>query len=244
MRLYDDLAPWWPLLSRPEDYEEEAGLLAEALRRAGVPEGGALLELGAGGGNLASRLRTRFTPTLTDLSSPMLTVSRHLNPALEHVQGDMRTLRLGRTFDAVLIHDAVAYLTTQADLDAAFLTARAHLSPGGVLLAVPDAVRETWRPASGHGGHDEDGRSLRYLEWSYDDDPRDTVITVQYALLLREHGREPQVVHEAHRLGLFPRATWLARIEAAGFRAWREPYPHSSFSDGPRDLFLGRVGAP
>ena len=41
----------------------------------------------------------------------MLELSRTLNPDCEHLEGDMRTLRLGRTFDAVLIHDAVMYMT-------------------------------------------------------------------------------------------------------------------------------------
>jgi len=35
----------------------------------------------------------------------MLELSRTINPELEHLVGDMRTIRLGRTFDAVLIHD-------------------------------------------------------------------------------------------------------------------------------------------
>ena len=51
----------------------------------------------------------RFTCTLSDLSPQMLSLSRTLNPGCEHVLGDMRTLRLGRTFDAVFVHDAVMY---------------------------------------------------------------------------------------------------------------------------------------
>ena len=50
--------------------------------------------------------------TLVDLSAEMLEVSRQLNPECEHIQGDMRTIRLGRQYDAVLVHDAVDYVTT------------------------------------------------------------------------------------------------------------------------------------
>jgi hypothetical protein len=46
--------------------------------------------------------------TLVEPSVGMLAVSRALNPDLEHVQGDMRTVRLGRHFDAVFVHDAIA----------------------------------------------------------------------------------------------------------------------------------------
>ena len=46
----------------------------------------------------------------------------------------MRTLRLGRTFDAVLIHDSIMYMTTEADLAAAALTAFVHTRPRGATL--------------------------------------------------------------------------------------------------------------
>ena len=68
---------------------------------------GTLLELGSGGGNNASHLKARFNCTLTDISPDMLALSRTLNPECEHLEGDMRTLRLGRTFDVVFIHDAI-----------------------------------------------------------------------------------------------------------------------------------------
>ena len=75
-----------------------------------------MLELGSGGGNNASHLKRRFQLTLVDRSPEMLAVSRRLNPECEHVEGDMRTVRLGRTFDAVFVHDAIAYITTEDDL--------------------------------------------------------------------------------------------------------------------------------
>lgn len=56
--------------------------------------------------------------TLVDRSPEMLAVSFALNPECEHVVGDMRDMRLGRVFDCVLIHDAICYLTTEAELRA------------------------------------------------------------------------------------------------------------------------------
>jgi hypothetical protein len=51
----------------------------------------------------------------------------------------MRSLRLGKTFGAVLI-DAIMYMTTARDLIAALATARGHLDPDGALLVLPDCV--------------------------------------------------------------------------------------------------------
>jgi len=216
-RLYHELAGWFHLLTAPQDYEEESAEIARLIE-AEAPGARTLLELGCGGGNNASHLKRRFECTLTDVSPAMLDVSRGLNPECEHVEGDMRTLRLGRTFDAVLVHDAIVYMTTEADLRAVFETAFEHLAPGGVAVFLPDSVRETFVEQTRHGGHDGGGRSLRYLEWTYDPDPADGTYEVDFALALREGGTT-RVVHEHFVEGLFAEAEWVAWLRAAGFEA-------------------------
>ncbi len=100
---------------------------------------------------------------LTDVSEGMLAESRALNLECEHRLGDMRTLRLGRAFDAVFVHDAVCYMTTEADLRRAMETAWVHCRPGGAALFAPDYVREHFpeesaaRRAPARGG----GRRMR-----------------------------------------------------------------------------------
>ena len=223
MRLYGDLANWFHLLTAPGDYEAEATRYRDAIL-AELPEAVTLLELGSGGGNNASHLRASFTCTLSDVSPQMLSLSRTLNPDCEHVLGDMRTLRLGRTFDVVFAHDAVMYLATEADLRACLGTAFAHLRPGGVALFVPDCTRETFVPGTDHGGHDgADGRALRYLEWTTDPDPRDTTFEVDYAVVLHEPGQPSRLVHDHHVNGVFPEHTWLHLLEQAGFTAKAVP---------------------
>jgi hypothetical protein len=241
-RLYGDLASWWPVMSDPADYAEEAAIYRAALESTATGPLETLLELGSGGGHNASHLKTRFQMTLVDRSTGMLAVSRDLNPACEHVEGDMRTVRLGRTFDAVLIHDAIMYCVTRSDLDGALATALAHCRPGGWALFVPDDDRETFRPETSCGGHDRDGRSLRYVQWTEDPDPSDTSITTHFAYLLRERSGGPvRVVQDEHVQGLFARSAWLEAIEAAGFESLTRPYRHSSFApDAGRVLYLGR----
>lgn len=238
VRLYAELAPWFHLLTSPDDYGEEAARY-ERLLLAACPGATTVLELGAGGGNNASHLKRRFTCTLTDVSPQMLTLSRELNPECEHVLGDMRTMRLGRSFDAVFVHDAISYLTTEADLRAAIETARAHLRPGGVALFVPDATRETFRSEEvSTGGHDgPGGRALRYLEWMVDPDPDDTTYEVDFAVLVREPGRATRVVHDHHVLGVFAEHTWLALLESAGLRP---SVDHGDpGSESPQPVFVG-----
>lgn len=227
-KLYGELASWFHLLSSPPDYAEEAEFARTLLL------GPAVLELGSGGGNNASHLKAHFTMTLADLSEGMLELSRKLNPECEHIQGDMKSLRLGRLFDSVFIHDAIMYMNTEADLRLALETASAHCKPQGVLLAMPDVIKETFVSLTTHGGHDGkagDGRSIRYIEWTFDPDPSDTTYTVDFAYLLREDRGPVHVVHDTHVFGIFPRDTWLRLLRETGFdsRAVSDPWGREVF---------------
>lgn len=217
MHLYTDLAPWFHLLTHPSDYADEASFVSRVVEDVGDGEARTLLELGSGGGNNASHLKKRFTCTLTDISPEMLALSTTLNPECEHLEGDMRTLRLDCSFDVVFIHDAIAYLTTEDDLRAAIETAFVHVRPGGVVILTPDATTEIFKPHTDHGGHDgDDGRSLRFLEWTHAPEPGATTYVTDFAIVARGPGDELRVVHDRHALGLFPRATWERLITEAG----------------------------
>ena len=236
LRMYADLADWFHLLTAPADYADEAAFILALLREhvAGPLE--TLLELGSGGGHTASHLKAHLRLTLTDIAPRMLELSRQLNPECEHLPGDMRLLRLGRVFDAVLVHDAVMYMTTEADLRAAIETAFEHLRPGGAAMFVPDTVRETFAPSTRHGGNDGMGRALRYLEWSYDPDPDDTTYLTDFAMLLRRGADEVRIRYDRHVMGLFGRAQWLDLLTGVGFRALAAEDP-----DG-RLVFVGIRG--
>ncbi|MGH7598321.1 MAG: class I SAM-dependent methyltransferase, partial [bacterium] len=75
-KLYQELAEWWPLLSTPAEYADEAAFFHQTLIAACEKPPRTLLELGSGGGNNASHLKTHFLMTLVDLSVEMLAVSR------------------------------------------------------------------------------------------------------------------------------------------------------------------------
>lgn len=216
--LYRDLVPWYHLVDPVADHGDEAACYGSALERAATPAPVTLLELGSGAGNNASFLKKRFRCTLTDLSEDMLALSRARNPECEHVQGDMRTLRLDRAFDTVLVHDAVTYMTCEADLEAAIATAFAHTRPGGAALFAPDCVKESFREKSGVITGNDDGRSMRCLEWHWDPDPSDGTYIVDFAFLLRE-GDAIRAVHDRHVQGLFTKDRWLVMLGVAGFEA-------------------------
>ena len=193
VRMYNDLAYLWPIISPPEDYAEEAGCWRRAIRET-LDEGRHhVLELGVGGGHNLSHLTADFQATAVDVSPRMLEISRTLNPDVEHHLGDMRTVRLGRTFDAVLIHDAVSYMLTEDDLRATFATARAHLRVGGLLLTTPDLVRDTFQDGKvlswpGRPSDDPSVPQVDLEEHLSDPDPTDTTIESLFVYTIVEDG--------------------------------------------------------
>jgi SAM-dependent methyltransferase len=234
MKLYDELADWWPVFSHPAEYRREASHFRRVLRKATRPTPRTVLELGSGGGNSASYLKADFEMTLVDMSPRMLRVSRRLNPECEHVQGDIRRVRLGREFDAVFVHDAICHMTTEADLRAVMRTAYEHCRPGGAALFVPDFVRETFVEETDHGGSDSERGNVRFLQWIVDPDPADTTYVVDFAIMIRDKRGRARVEHDRHVQGLFARARWLSLLREVGFRA-------SIVKDERvRDAFLGR----
>lgn len=237
-KMYDELAKWWPLLSPPSHYVEEAEDLLPDLLSAATPPPKTLLELGSGGGSLAFHLKRHFTVTLSDLSEQMLAVSRATNPECEHVQGDMRSLDLGRTFDLVLIHDAIMYMTDADSMRATLRTVARHCRPGGACVLMPDFVKEEFEPSTDHGGEDgPDGRGLRYMDWTWDPDPNDDTFEAVYAFVLRE-GDSVRMEMDRHRCGMFPYATWMDWIREAGFT------PSSRRDPWERTVFIGKNYAP
>jgi trans-aconitate methyltransferase len=236
-KLYTELSAWWPLVSDPAEYEEEATFYRRLLLENCARPARTLLELGSGGGNNASYLKARFEMVLVDCAPGMLEVSRALNPECEHHEGDMRTVRLERQFDCVFVHDAIAYMTTEADLRRAIETAYVHCSPGGAALFAPDHLRETFRASTDHGGHDDGDRGLRYLEWTWDPDPADTSYVTDYAYLMRERDGSVHVEWDRHIEGLFARADWLRILSDVGFQPKAIPFDHSELDPGSYEVF-------
>jgi SAM-dependent methyltransferase len=227
-RLYRDLAWLWPLLSPPDHYADEAATLRATFRR--LRRGAKttppkrrprLLDLGAGGGHLLVHLQQHFDCTAADLSPSMLDNCARLVPEVRRVQGDMRSLRLGERFDAVLIHDAIDSMATRDDVRAALGTAAAHLDAGGVLFVAPTYTRDNF--IDGESAHDADpSANLTYLSYVHDRDPGDSEYELVLVYLIRDPvTRAVDASIDRHRCGLFAESEWLSFLAEANFSARR-----------------------
>lgn len=142
MSVFGAYARYYDLLYRDKDYAAEAEFV-HALIRKHHPRARTLLDLGCGTGRHAFVLAERgYEVTGVDRSEEMLAVARSqlspFNPqpsTLNFFNGDIRSIRLGRTMDAVVsLFHVISYQTENSDLLASFCTVRDHLGPGGVFL--------------------------------------------------------------------------------------------------------------
>jgi SAM-dependent methyltransferase len=237
-RLYDDLAFLMALISPPEEYAEESGHWRTVLREKLGPGRHSLLELGVGGGHNLSHLAPEFDATAVDISEAMLAHCRRLNPDVTLHQGDMKNVRLGRKFCAVLIHDAISYMLTEEDLAATFETAAAHLEKGGIFITSPDHFLETFSsPDIEHATHQQDQTEVAYFQYSHHLVGSDTIVESIMTYMIRAEGRL-RIEHDRHLTGLFPKATWLHLMNGAGFSTEVKSFPLQGL-ERPYELLVG-----
>ncbi|HXN78239.1 MAG TPA: class I SAM-dependent methyltransferase, partial [Candidatus Dormibacteraeota bacterium] len=153
-----------------------------------------------------------------DLSPAMLAVARGRLPGIPLRQADMRTLDLGRSFDAVIcLFSSIGYVTDPADMRSTVARLAAHVGPGGVLIldgwVRPDEWRESFRPEPDIA-RDEEVLVVRLAHSRRDGNVTDLDM---HHLVQTAEGIDYFV--ERHRLALTPTADYVLAVESAGLAA-------------------------
>ncbi|MCL5981430.1 MAG: class I SAM-dependent methyltransferase [Firmicutes bacterium] len=227
---YNELAWTEEWLADPAKYEEEVKFYVGLIKGAAAEPPRTLLHLGSGAGGQDTIFKRYFTVTGVDLSLGMLNLARARHPEIEYLEGDMRTLRLGRQFDAVAIPDCIDYMATIEELRQAIHTAAAHLKTGGVLLVVGKTA-ETFQNNNFAYTGEKDGVHVTVLENNYINPfcPNTYEITLLY--LIRRQGK--LTTYTEHSVGgLFPEAVWDKVFRDAGLIMQRR------ILDGVYDKYL------
>lgn len=226
-RLYRDLAWTWPIISPPRDYVEESERIKRLIHKHSQIPVKTVLNLGCGGGHVDWVLKKYFSITGVDKSPNMLKNARKLNPQVKYIKGDMRTVRLKKKFDAVVLHDSVNYMLTRNDLKAVFKTAYLHLKPGGVLWTCVEEYKKIQQQKTKFSVNKKGNTEIIFIENHYDPDPRDTVYEVTFVYLIRKN-KKLRIYTDRHLCGIFKLKTWFSVIRDAGFKVKRQKFRHST----------------
>lgn len=211
---YNELAWTEDLLANHSDYESEAAVYVDLIKRNSLHAPSTLLHLGCGAGGHDTVFKRYFAVTGIDISRGMLEKAELRHPDIEYIEGDMRTVRLDREFDTVAIPDSIDYMSSLPELRMAIGTAVAHLKADGVLL-VAGKTREIFRDNNfAYTGWQGD-LHVTLLENNYINRYRPDTYEATLVYLIRNRG--VLTVHsENHVLGLFPRDAWEKVFTEAG----------------------------
>jgi len=214
MSVFGNYARYYDLLYRDKNYQEEADFVVKLLREY-APHAQHLLELGCGTGRHAEYLiQAGYQVCGVERSPEMLAIARQrqqqLSPdsqaAFTITEGDLRTLHLGKQFDAVLaLFHVISYQSTNEDLQAAFATVREHLKPGGIFLFDvwygPAVLSDRPTPRIKRMVS-EDCNITRFAEPTLY--PNDNWVDVHYQIHIQDHHTQQcEFLQETHRMRYF-----------------------------------------
>jgi len=241
MSVFGAYSRYYNLFYRDKDYAGEANYVHGLIQRH-VPGAHSILDLGCGTGRHDLLLAERgYEVTGVDLSAEMLAIanlqrapSTPSASSLLFRQGDVRSIRLNRTFDAIVsLFHVISYQSTNEDLQRAFATARTHLNPGGVFIFDcwygPGVLTD--RPVVRIKRLEDDESAVtRIVEPVLH--PNDNRVDLHYEVQVREKlsGRL-EVIQETHRMRylfrpeveMFLREAGMTVIEAAEWMSGRQP---------------------
>jgi SAM-dependent methyltransferase len=234
-RLYHDLSWIWPIVSPPEDYVEESEFFCRIIKENAKLDPHLLLHLGCGGGRNDFTFQKHFDVTGVDISEEMLEMAKKLNPSSEYIHGDMRSIRLGRTFDCVTALDSINYMKNEKELSQLFRTAHEHLKPGGVFLTIVEESRDRFKQnRTISSTHSRGKTQITFIENSFDPDPDDDHFEMTFIFLVRDKG-DLEIHTDSHIWGQFKMDTWRKLLKKPGFDVQELKFAHSTFLE---DEFL------
>jgi SAM-dependent methyltransferase len=212
---YDAYASAYDEFNRGYMYERWTGRLLSKAEEAGL-QGDRLLDIGCGTGlSFIPMLDRGWQVTACDISPAMLDVARSkVGDGATLLTADMRELPVLGEFDLIwAVNDAINYLLTTEELEAALVGMRKNLAPDGVMLFDANTP-VTYRTFFGSEiVVEENGR---HFVWRGQMSPEEVLPGSINEAHFEAEG-EPATAH-VHRQRHFIEHEVVAAVEAAGLR--------------------------
>lgn len=213
---YSQAADFYDLLYESQkDYAREAELIARLIRDR-VPEAKSILDVGCGTGAHALRLHERgFAVDGVDIEPKFVEIASEKCPDGRFSVGDMRSLDLNRTYDAVVcLFSAIGYARTLDGLVTSVVAMSRHVAPGGVLVIDPwfEPGELTDGFVTSRTASNDDVHVVRMSRTVVRD--LTSILEFEYLIGTRA-GIERR--YEAHELGLFAEEQMRGAFTEAGF---------------------------
>ena len=200
-----------------KDYQAEAVALHRIIQDA-CPTAQSLLDVACGTGAHIAELRQWYKAEGVDASIAMLDVARHRLPSVALHVADMRTLDLGRPFDAVLcLFSSIGYVTDPSEMRSTVARLATHVALGGVLILDgwirPDHWNDSYRPEPEIARDDE----VTVVRLAFSRRIESITELEMHHLVQTEAGID--YFSESHRLALTRTEDYVSAVEKAGLSA-------------------------
>lgn len=233
-QLYHSLSWLYPIISPPEDSIRETEHFVSIIKKNACDDVGSLLHLGSGGGCNDYTFKKYFKVTGIDISREMINLSSRINPEVQYVMADMRSIELKKKFDAVFTsYESIEYMATHRDLKKALRTAYNSLKENGIFLLIVGQTLENFKQNQTETStHRKGDTEVVFIENFYDPDKDDSTFEATYIFLARKKGNL-SIYSDKHIVGIFSRKTWLRLLTEVGFSVVEEVYKKQDNEEYP-----------
>lgn len=133
-QVFNAYSRYYDLLYRDKDYAAEAAYIQDLLIRHDIAKGN-LLEFGSGTGKHGRLLAEMGYRVHGIERSANMVAQAEATEGFSCQQGDICTVQMGRTYDAVLsLFHVISYQTSNENVQAVLSRAAEHLQPGGLFI--------------------------------------------------------------------------------------------------------------
>ncbi|MFL5874203.1 MAG: class I SAM-dependent DNA methyltransferase [Solirubrobacterales bacterium] len=215
---YEAIAPAYDDFTAHHNYDLWLGELMPKLEKHGIP-GKRLLDVACGTGkSFIPLLEQGWEVTACDVSAAMVALAREkVGDRAELSVADMRELPVYGEFDVVFcLDDAVNYLLSTQELDAALAGMRSNLGPGGLLMFDVNTL-ETYRTFFAEEVVVE--RNGKRMIWKGLTSPEvapSSIAEASFEVEPIDAAGGPAIAPELHRERHFPEAEVRAAMERVG----------------------------
>lgn len=228
MKVFGNYAKYYDLFYKDKDYVLEADYVDHLIRRFGNRTE-SILDMGCGTGQHDFHLAGKgYNITGVDFSDRMLSAAKErlFNSGsetannLSFVKGDIREIRLGRTFDTVVsLFHVISYQTTDMDIENAFKTAFIHLKENGLFIFdcwYGPCVLNVGPETRVRRIEDDEVSITRIAEPSVDFN--ENTVDVKYQILIRDKvTQQTDEFSESHRMRYLFHPEVRSFLEKTGF---------------------------
>ena len=215
LHMFADLAKYYDGQYSGKKYRDEVLELEAIARRYGRSGGMSWLDVACGTGRHLEFLRRRHDCAGVDANPQMLRVARRRLPGVTLVRGDMRSFRLGRTFDVVTcLFSAIGLLTREEDIRRTFVTISRHLKPGGVAIVEPWILPSKARPGHIHLRTFQDA-TVTFVRLAYSK-VQGRMTIIRYFYLIGEPGKGIRFLEETDRGRMVDAPRLMSLMKSSG----------------------------